>query len=144
MKILLLNGPNLNLLGRRKADIYGGESFEDILESLRLDFPAAEILYFQSNHEGGLIDRLHQSLNESLDGLVINAGALTHYSYALRDALEILSIPKVEVHISHIFSREAFRHTSVISPVCHGMISGMGRDGYRLALLWLQKRVGDG
>lgn len=140
MKVLVLNGPNLNLLGKRNPALYGGESFDDILAALRLEFSGDELLYFQSNHEGALIDRLHESLNESLDGLVINAGALTHYSYALRDALEILQVPKVEVHISHIFSRESFRHTSVISPVCDGLISGMGKEGYRLALLWIKSR----
>lgn len=140
MNILIMNGPNLNMLGKRNPEVYGHETFDDILERLRQDFPEVELSYFQSNHEGALIDRLHQSTEESFAGLIINAGAFTHYSYALRDALEILSIPKVEVHISHIFNRESFRHTSVISPVCDGMISGMGKAGYQLALQWLINR----
>lgn len=143
MDILIMNGPNLNMLGKRNPEVYGHETFDDILERLRQDFPEVELTYFQSNHEGALIDRLHQSTEESFAGLIINAGAFTHYSYALRDALEILSIPKVEVHISHIFNREAFRHTSVISPVCDGMISGMGKAGYKLALQWLINRDQD-
>lgn len=140
MDILIMNGPNLNMLGKRNPEVYGHETFDDILERLRQDFVEVKLTYFQSNHEGALIDRLHQSTEESFAGLIINAGAFTHYSYALRDALEILSIPKVEVHISHIFNREAFRHTSVISPVCDGMISGMGKSGYQLALQWLINR----
>lgn len=137
MNILIINGPNLNMLGVREPEIYGRETLEDIIDSLREKFPTATIDHFQSNHEGGLLDRIQASMKEEIDGIVINGGALTHYSYALADALSMLKIPKVEVHISHIFARETFRHTSVIAPVCDGMISGMGTKGYELAVSFL-------
>ena len=137
MKILLINGPNLNLLGRREPEIYGYETFADILNDLRAEFSELEITYFQSNHEGAIIDRLHEVLDEELDGLVLNMGAFTHYSYAILDALKALTLPKVEVHLSHLFTREAFRHQSVIAPACDGMISGLGKDGYALAIQWI-------
>jgi len=140
MHILIINGPNLNLLGQREPHIYGHATLDDLLEDLHQQFPQVDFDHFQSNHEGAIIDRLQRILESPRDGLVINAGALTHYSYALRDALSALSLPKVEVHISHIFAREAFRHQSVISPACDGMISGLGLDGYRLAVEWLQLR----
>ncbi|TAE50367.1 MAG: 3-dehydroquinate dehydratase [Bacteroidetes bacterium] len=136
-KILIVNGPNLNLLGIREPEIYGSETFESYLDSLRAVYPEVELLYYQSNHEGALIDRIQETLKEDLTGLVVNLGAYTHYSHALGDALRMLKIPKIEVHISHIFAREAFRHQSVISPACQGLISGMGKDGYRLAIEWL-------
>ncbi|RMG69529.1 MAG: 3-dehydroquinate dehydratase [Bacteroidetes bacterium] len=141
MNILIVNGPNLNLLGRREPSIYGHETFEDILSALRAEFGGHEIGYVQSNHEGELIDRLQAVLSEDWDGLIVNLGAFTHYSYALYDTLRALSLPKIEVHISHIFAREAFRHQSVISPACDGMISGLGTDGYRLALQHLIGRA---
>lgn len=137
MHVLLLNGPNLNLLGQREPHIYGHQTLEDLLTQLQQDFPDHAFDHFQSNHEGALIDRLQRLLDHPRDGLIINAGALTHYSYALHDALKALALPKVEVHLSHIFAREPFRHTSVISPACDGMISGLGLDGYRLAMQWL-------
>ncbi|MDP5169401.1 MAG: type II 3-dehydroquinate dehydratase [Bacteroidia bacterium] len=140
MNILVLNGPNLNMLGTREPQIYGSETLGDVIEGLRSDFPICNILHLQSNHEGVLIDRIQQTLTEDVKGIIINAGALTHYSYALADALAMVKIPKVEVHISHIFAREAFRHVSVISPSCHGMISGMGTAGYGLAVKWLLDR----
>lgn len=137
MNILIINGPNLNMLGTREPEIYGHETLMDIMAKLQTTFPEVGIHHFQSNHEGALIDRIQESMNEEIDGIVINGGALTHYSYALADALSMLKIPKVEVHISHIFAREAFRHTSVIAPICDGMISGMGTRGYELAVAFL-------
>lgn len=134
MKILIINGPNLNLLGKREPEIYGYQTFEDILSDLRALFPNQEILQFQSNHEGEIIDRIQKGMQEKLDGLIINGGAFTHYSYAIADALRALDIPKIEVHISHIFSRESFRHTSVFAPACDGMICGLGVKGYKLAV----------
>ena len=139
MKILLINGPNLNLLGKREPEIYGSETLEDIISGLRDRFPAVEIGHFQSNHEGAIVDRLQAILTEDWDGLVVNMGAFTHYSYAILDALRALKLPKVEVHLSHIFAREEFRHTSVIAPACDGMISGLGKEGYALAIAWLVK-----
>lgn len=143
MRILILNGPNLNLLGRRDPKQYGSFTYQHLVESL--DRYAEEkdfmIECFQSNHEGEIIDRIHEAL-DTKDGLVINPGALTHYSYALRDALEVLEIPKVEVHLSNIFKREAFRHESVVSSVCDGVISGLGAKGYFLAIDYiLDKRL---
>lgn len=140
MRILVCNGPNLNLLGLREPDIYGHETLDDLMADLARAFPEQAFVHFQSNHEGALLDRLHATLEEDLDGIIINAGAWTHYSYALRDALAALALPKVEVHISHVFVREAFRHTSVIAPVCDGMISGLGLLGYHLAVQWLLSR----
>jgi 3-dehydroquinate dehydratase-2 len=134
MKILIINGPNLNLLGTREPEVYGSQTLKDVLSGLRTDFPAIEILHFQSNHEGEIIDRIQQAMAEDLAGLVINGGAFTHYSYAIADALRMLKVPKVEVHISHIFNREVFRHTSVFAPACDGMICGLGVKGYNLAV----------
>lgn len=137
MNILIINGPNLNMLGTREPEIYGHETLMDIMDQLQQKFPAVGIRHFQSNHEGALLDRIQESMNEEIDGIVINGGALTHYSYALADALSMLKVPRVEVHISHIFAREPFRHKSVIAPVCDGMISGMGTKGYELAVAFL-------
>ncbi len=134
MKILIINGPNLNLLGSREPEIYGKQSLEDILTELRQRFSEVQILHFQSNHEGEIIDRIQQAMEEELDGLIINAGAFTHYSHAIADALRALDLPKIEVHISHIFSRELFRQTSVLAPACDGMICGLGVKGYGLAI----------
>lgn len=140
MKILIINGPNLNMLGKRQPHIYGHETFEDILAGIRKKYSDMEIDYFQSNSEGVLIDRIQEAfLNPDLTGMVVNLGALTHYSYGLQDALGMLSIPIIEVHISHIFAREKFRHTSVISSVCKAMISGMGTKGYYLAVEGLRE-----
>ena len=133
-RILILNGPNLNQLGKREPEIYGNLSLEAVIEGLVTSYPDISFSHFQSNHEGALVDRLNACMEDPVDGIIINAGALTHYSYSLYDALNMLSIPKVEVHISHIFSREAFRKTSVISPACDVMISGAGALGYRLGV----------
>ena len=134
MKVLIINGPNLNMLGKREPEIYGHQSLDDIMENLRNQFSELELLHFQSNHEGAIIDRIQASLTEEIDGLIINGGAFTHYSHAIADALRMLQVPKIEVHISHIFSREAFRHTSVMAAACDGMISGLGIKGYEMAV----------
>jgi 3-dehydroquinate dehydratase-2 len=142
MKILIVNGPNLNLLGTREPEIYGAQSLEGLIDSLREQFPKLEIVHFQSNHEGAIVDRLQASLGEDLQGLILNGGAFTHYSYAIYDALRMIEVPKIEVHISHIFGREGFRHRSVTAPACDGMISGLGTGGYRLAVEALLQREG--
>ena len=134
MNILIINGPNLNLLGKREPEIYGNKTFTGYLEELRKLFPDDHIDYFQSNYEGDIIERLHKA-DEIYDGVVLNAAAYTHTSVAIADAIAGISIPVVEVHISNIFKRESFRHKSYIAPYCKGSISGFGLDVYRLALL---------
>lgn len=133
MNILILNGPNLNLQGRRDTDIYGTETFEEYVEKLRSELPADELHYYQSNVEGELINALH-SAQGVYDGIVFNAGGYTHTSVALCDAVSAISTPVVEVHISNIAAREEFRHISLLTPVCRGAILGFGLDGYRLAI----------
>ena len=134
-KILILNGPNLNLLGRREPTVYGHRSFDDYLAELRRQFEGrAELSYFQSNHEGDLIDRLHEVGFGGMDGVVLNAGAYTHTSVALHDAIRAIEVPVVEVHISNVHQREEFRHHSMISAACRGVICGFGLDSYRLAI----------
>lgn len=133
MKILIINGANLNLLGRRQPEIYGHESFEDYLEALRARYSVHTIDYFQSNIEGELVDALQRA--EGLyDGVVLNAGGYTHTSVVLRDAIAAIAVPVVEVHISSILSREEFRHQSMIAPVARGTIMGFGMESYRLAI----------
>jgi len=135
-KILILNGPNLNLLGKREPHIYGYDTFEDHLERFRKEFNSIlEISYFQSNTEGFLLDKLHE-VGFSYDGIILNAGAYTHTSIALADAIAGISTPVVEVHISNVHAREPFRHHSTISRVCKGVILGFGIESYRLALLY--------
>ena len=137
MKILILNGPNLNLLGQREPGIYGSHSFESYLASLRERYPEIEIEYFQSNIEGELIDKLQQAgfLSEPVcDGIVLNAGAYTHTSIALQDCIRSLKSPVIEVHISNVHKREEFRHHSYLSCACKGVICGFGLDSYRLAV----------
>ena len=134
-KLLVINGPNLNMLGVREPGIYGNTGLEAISAELR-EYAAARGVhceFFQSNHEGDLIDKIH-SAKGNFGGVVINAGALTHYSYALRDAIACVKIPFVEVHMSNIHAREEFRHTSVIAPVCVGQIAGFGKNSYFLAI----------
>lgn len=131
MKIYIINGPNLNLLGKREADVYGKVSFDDFFKELSGKFPGLELSQMQSNHEGEIIDAL-QSAN--VDGIILNAGGYTHTSVAIRDAVAAISIPVVEVHISNIAGRESFRHESLISPVCAGCIFGFGLKGYELAV----------
>ena len=133
MKILLINGPNLNLLGIREKSIYGSTSFEEYFISLQDKFSAIELYYFQSNIEGELINKIHET-GFIFDGIVINAGAYTHTSIAIRDAISGIKCPTVEVHISNILTRENFRHESVIGPVCIGSIMGFGLDSYRLGI----------
>ncbi len=132
-QILIINGPNLNLLGKREPEVYGNTSFEAYVEILRRDFPTVALSYFQSNHEGALIDKIHEAGFEA-DGIILNAGAFTHTSVALRDAIAAVSAPVVEVHISNVHAREAFRHESRIAAVCRGVICGFGLDSYRLAV----------
>ncbi len=133
MKILILNGPNLNLQGKRDTSIYGSVTFEEYLKELEQRFPDVEFDYYQSNVEGELINALHATIGEK-DGVAFNAGGYTHTSVALRDAISAISTPVVEVHISQILSREDFRHVSMIAPSAVGSIMGFGLDSYRLAV----------
>lgn len=134
MKLLILNGPNLNLLGEREPGIYGTGTMDDCLSALRRRYPEDEILYYQSNIEGCLIDRLQQARTEGIEGVVFNAGAYTHTSIALHDCIRSLKFPVVEVHISNVHQREAFRHHSMIAAACKGVVCGFGLDSYRLAV----------
>ena len=133
MTIQIINGPNLNLLGVREPSVYGATSFDDFLPRLRACFPDVQIDYFQSNIEGELIDKL-QAVGFQCDGIVLNAGAYTHTSIALADCIRAISAPVVEVHISNVHQREAFRHQSMIAAACRGVICGFGLDSYRLAI----------
>ena len=133
MKLAIINGPNLNLLGSREPSIYGAESFDDFFNRLRAQFDV-ELTYFQSNVEGELINELQRS---DFDGFIINAGGYTHTSVALRDCILAISAPVVEVHISNIHARETFRHESLLAPVCEGSIIGLGLEGYSLAVRFL-------
>lgn len=132
-KISIINGPNLNLTGKREPEVYGTTTMEQLVDSLRTAFPDVEISYFQSNIEGELIDRIQQ-VGFSADGIVINAGGYSHTSVAIHDALKAVPAPAIEVHISNIFAREEYRHHSLISPACRGMICGLGLKGYHLAI----------
>lgn len=133
--IWVINGPNLNLLGIREPGIYGSLSLQSIEDRLRkqADNAGIDITFFQSNHEGAIIDRIHEAMGQA-DGILLNPGALTHYSYAVRDAISSVKVPTVEVHLSNIHARESFRHTSVIAPVCAGQISGFGAVSYELGI----------
>ncbi|MGS2740557.1 type II 3-dehydroquinate dehydratase [Sinomicrobium sp. M5D2P17] len=133
MKLIIINGPNLNLLGKREPEIYGSETFEDFLEKLRGEFPDTELNYYQSNIEGEIIDKLHET-GFSYDGIILNAGAYTHTSIGIGDAIKGISTPVVEVHISNTFGRESFRHQSYISPHAKGVILGFGLESYILAI----------
>ncbi|MDC1188478.1 type II 3-dehydroquinate dehydratase [Flavobacteriales bacterium] len=133
MKILIINGPNLNLLGKREPEVYGSATFEEYFQEVKAKFPTMDLSYYQSNIEGELIDKIHE-VGFSYDGIVINAGAYTHTSVALRDAISGIETPVIEVHISNTHQREDFRHHSYISPVCKGVILGFGLNSYRLAL----------
>lgn len=141
MKIAIINGPNLNLLGVREPSIYGNEGFENFLKTLQAKFcDEIEISYFQSNHEGAIIDELHR-IGFSYDGIVLNAGAYTHTSIAIADAISAITTSVVEVHISNVHKREEFRHHSMISGVCLGVIAGFGLDSYRLAIEALKHKT---
>lgn len=133
MGIFIINGPNLNLLGKRMPEIYGTRSFGEFLEELRNEFPGIPIGYFQTNHEGGIIDKLHE-IGFTEDGIILNAGAYAHTSIAIRDAIETIDTPVIEVHISDIYVREEFRRISMIAEVCAEQITGHGLDGYREAI----------
>lgn len=140
MYYLILNGPNLNLLGRRKPDIYGAATFKDTLAHIREDFAGERIEYAQTNSEGEFIDLLHRHGNDpECGGIVMNPGAYAHYSIAIADAVESVAAPVIEVHISNIHAREDFRRTSVTARAATGLIAGLGRDGYALALLALTR-----
>ena len=132
-KIQIINGPNLNLLGKREPTVYGNASFEDYLSEFRARFPQCEISYYQSNVEGEIINKIHE-VGFEYDGIVLNAGAYTHTSIALHDAIKAVTTPVVEVHISNVHARESFRHVSMISAACRGVILGFGLDSYRLAI----------
>jgi len=133
MKIQIINGPNLNLLGVREPDIYGSLSFENYLQKLIALYPEIEIAYFQSNTEGEIINKLHEC-GFSCDGIILNAGAYTHTSLAIHDAIKSISTPVIEVHLSNIHARESFRHQSMLAGACKGVIAGFGMDSYRLAV----------
>ena len=133
MKILVLNGPNINLIGRREPGIYGARSFDDYYQELKDRYPDVELDYYQSNIEGEMINKIHE-VGFDWDGIVLNAGAYTHTSIALQDAIRAVKCPVVEVHISNVMQREAYRHTSMISAACLGTIQGFGLDSYRLAI----------
>ena len=142
MKIQIINGPNINLLGKREPSIYGSVTFEDYLAELRKRYTDVEIDYFQSNIEGEMIDCIQQTGFEA-DGIILNAGAYTHTSIALQDAIRSVTAPVIEVHISNVHSREAFRHVSMIACACRGVICGFGLDSYRLALEALKGCAGE-
>ena len=133
MRIAIINGPNLNLLGKREPGIYGNESFEEYFVTLQAQFPAVTFTYFQSNVEGEIINHLHET-GFSFDGILLNAGGYTHTSVAIRDAIAGIKTPVIEVHISNVYAREEFRHTSLIAPKCVGAICGLGMKGYALAV----------
>ncbi len=144
MRILIINGPNLNLIGKREPEVYGSETLDEIMEWLEAspEMREHELEHFQSNHEGAIIDRLHNAMGQS-DGIIINPGAYSHTSYAIRDAITSVGIPTMEVHLSDIHNREEFRRVSVISPVCVGQISGLGKKSYLEGLKKLLKSMFD-
>ena len=137
MRILIINGPNLDILGKREPDIYGSLSLWDIENRLKEKFPDVKMEFYQSNSEGPLIDALHKALDGATDGVVLNPGAFTHYSFAIRDAVAALKVPVVELHLSNVHAREEFRRTSVIAPACTGVIAGLGVRGYELAIEYI-------
>lgn len=139
MKILIINGPNLNLLGTREPDIYGDRSFQSFFETIKSNFKEIDLEYFQSNVEGEIINKLHEA-GFSYDGIILNAGGYTHTSVAISDAIAAIKTDVIEVHISNIYKREEFRHKSIISKECIGMISGLGLEGYLLAITYLMNR----
>ena len=140
MKIQIINGPNLNLLGKREPSVYGNQSFEDFFETLKPRFPDIALHYYQSNVEGELINKLHE-VGFTFDGIIINAGAYTHTSVAIHDALGAIRAPAIEVHISNVYAREEFRHKSLITSKCIGMMTGFGMEGYALALTFFKGRA---
>ena len=142
MRVLVINGANLNMLGHRDPTQYGTQTLADIADLVHVTCQSAQTEWFTTNHEGAIIDRLQSVvLNKDADAVIINAGAYTHYSYAIRDALEMLTVPKVEVHLSNIYKRESFRHTSVLSDVCDQVIVGHGAQGYVMAVQYCLERA---
>jgi 3-dehydroquinate dehydratase II len=139
MKIQIINGPNLNLLGKREPDVYGSIDFDTFFQNLKTSFSTIEIYYYQSNVEGELINKLHE-VGFDFDGIILNAGAYTHTSVAIHDAIGAIKTPVIEVHISNVYAREEFRHKSLITSKCKGMITGFGMEGYALALLYLMNK----
>ena len=137
MKIQIINGPNLNLLGKREPGVYGNASFEDFLVGLKSRFPEIELHYYQSNVEGEIINKLHE-VGFSFDGIVLNAGAYTHTSVAIHDAIAAIKTKTIEVHISNVYAREDFRHISLITSKCAGLLTGFGMEGYALALQYFK------
>jgi 3-dehydroquinate dehydratase II len=137
VKLLVLNGPNLNLFGRREPELYGAGSLDDLAEDLRDRFSGVAFTFVQSNHEGELIDALHRAAADGTDGVVFNPGGFGHTSVALRDAIQAIDVPVVEVHITNVYAREPFRHQSLLAAVCAGQITGLGRMGYALAVEYL-------
>ncbi len=133
MKLQIINGPNLNLLGKREPETYGNQSFEEYFKKLQARFPQVELHYFQSNIEGELINKLHH-VGFMFDGIILNAGAYTHTSVAIHDAIAAIKTPVIEVHISNVYAREEFRHKSLITSKCIGLITGFGMDGYAMAI----------
>lgn len=140
MKIQIINGPNLNLLGLREPEVYGKERFEDYFDKLKKEYPHVELMYFQSNVEGELINKLHE-IGFSFSGIILNAGGYTHTSVAIADAISGIKSPVIEVHISNIYAREEYRHVSLTGKNCKGVLTGFGMDGYRLAIEALLKIV---
>ncbi|AZQ43785.1 type II 3-dehydroquinate dehydratase [Nonlabens ponticola] len=141
MKLLIINGPNLNLLGKREPDVYGNKSFDDFFADLQFHFKDIELAMFQSNIEGELVDELQQASERGFHGIVLNPAAYTHTSIAVADAVAAISIPVVEVHISNVMDRERIRHTSYVSKNASGTISGFGLDGYKLAIQGLKQQL---
>jgi 3-dehydroquinate dehydratase-2 len=141
MKIQVINGPNLNLLGKREPTVYGNKSFEDFFAELKTRFPEIELHYYQSNVEGELINKIHE-VGFSFDGIVLNAGAYTHTSVAIHDAIGGIKTPTIEVHISNVYAREEFRHKSLITSKCIGMLTGLGMEGYALAITHFKSLAG--
>ena len=139
MKIQIINGPNLNLLGKREPGIYGNSSFEDFLVALKSRFPDMELHYYQSNVEGEIINKIHD-IGFNFDGIILNAGAYTHTSVAIHDAIGAVKTPTVEVHISNVYAREEFRHKSLITSKCVGLLTGFGMEGYALALAYFKNK----
>ncbi len=135
-KIIVINGVNLNLIGKREPDIYGKQTFEDYFMQLQEKYKQVELEYFQSNHEGEIVEKIHQ-IGFDVDGIILNAGAYTHTSVAIADAIKAVTTPVVEVHISNVHQRESFRHKSYLSAVCKGVVVGFGLKSYELALLGL-------
>lgn len=145
MKILIINGPNLNMLGHREPGIYGTKSMEQVLYELQRQRPDVYIQYRQSNHEGDIIDWLQKTVNDNdnVNGIILNAGGYTHTSVAIRDAVALCSVPVVEVHISNVYAREEFRRVSLLTDVCAHTIVGHGTDGYAEALEWIEQQAGE-